>query len=100
MPGVISIRPTKEIEKRLKKIERLEHMEKSALVRKLLLKGAEEELKQQALELFREKKVSVGKAAEIAGLSVYEILNLIRQKGIYLHIEREEIEEDLKAARL
>ena len=98
MSDVISIRPTEEIEKRLDKLSELEHIERPALIKKLILKGAQEELKEQALGLFRDRKVSIGKAAEIAGVSVYEMLGLIKQKGLHLHIEKEDIEEDFLAS--
>ena len=98
MSDVISIRPTEEIERRLDKLSELEHIERTALVKKLILKGAQEELKEQALGLFRDRKVSIGKAAEIAGISVYEMLGLIKQKGLALHITKEDIEEDFLAA--
>ena len=99
MQEVISIRPTEEIEEKIEKLAKLEHMEKSTLVRKLLLKGADEELKKQALEMFRENKVSAGRAAEIAGISIYEMLDLIKQKGFALHITKQDIEEDFKYAK-
>jgi predicted HTH domain antitoxin len=35
-----------------------------------------------ALELFREKKVSLGKASEIAGLSVWEMMSFLREKKV------------------
>ncbi|MEM2447121.1 MAG: UPF0175 family protein [Candidatus Bathyarchaeia archaeon] len=35
-----------------------------------------------ALELFRQKKVSAGKAAELAGVSLEEFMDISRQHGI------------------
>lgn len=49
-----------------------------------------------ALELFREKKVSLGKASEIAGLSVDEMSSLLREKEIPLNYSVENFEKDLK----
>ena len=48
-----------------------------------------------ALELFREKKVSLGKASEIAGLSVWEMLALLKEKKIPLY-SVEDFEKDLE----
>ncbi|MGD2248506.1 MAG: UPF0175 family protein [Candidatus Methanofastidiosia archaeon] len=48
-----------------------------------------------ALELFREKKVSLGKASEIAGLSVWEMLSLLREKKVSLIYSEKELEKDL-----
>ncbi len=49
-----------------------------------------------ALELYREGRVSLGKAAEIAGLSLREFLYELRIRRIPLNYDLEELEEDLK----
>jgi len=52
-----------------------------------------------ALELYREGLVSLGKAAEIAGLSLWEMMELMARKGISIRYEPEDLEEDLKTLR-
>lgn len=98
MQKIRSIRPTEEIERKLERLIGIEKTERSALIRRILDIGIEEELKKHALELFRDKKVSLAKAAEIADVSVREMMDLIKEKGISLHITTEEIEEDFEAA--
>jgi predicted HTH domain antitoxin len=98
MQKIISIRPTEEIERKLERLIGIEKMERSALIRRILDIGMEEELKKHALELFRDKKVSLAKAAEIADISVREMMDLIKEKGISLHISIEDIREDFEAA--
>jgi predicted HTH domain antitoxin len=77
---------------------KIEKMDKPALIRKVLNTGLNEELKKCAIELFREKKVSLAKAAEIADISVIEMIDFIRKEGVSLHITAEDIEEDYEAA--
>ncbi len=98
MQKIISIRPTEEIERKLERLIGIEKMERSALIRRILDIGIDEELKKHALELFRDKKVSLAKAAEIADISVREMMDLIKEKGISLHITIEDIREDFEAA--
>lgn len=98
MQKVISIRPTEEIERKLERLIRIGKMERSALIRRILDIGIDEELKKHALELFRDKKVSLAKAAEIADVSVREMMALIKEKGISLHITIEDVREDFEAA--
>ena len=98
MQKIISIRPTEEIERKLERLIGIEKTERSALIRRILDIGIAEDLKKHALELFRDKKVSLAKAAEIADVSVREMMDLIKEKGISLHITTEEIEEDFEAA--
>ncbi len=94
----ISIRLTEEIERKLEKLMNLEKTEKSTLMRRILTTGIDEELKKCALELFRDKKVSLAKAAEIADISLREMMDLIKEEGLSLHITVEDIREDFEAA--
>jgi predicted HTH domain antitoxin len=48
-----------------------------------------------ALELFREKKISLGKASEIAGLSVDEMM-MLKEREINLNYSVEDLEKDLE----
>lgn len=98
MQKPLSIRPTEEIEKKLEKLIKIEKMEKSALIRKILNNGIDEELRKCALELFKDNKVSLAKAAEIADVSIRRMMDLIKEKGIPLHITTEDIQEDFEAA--
>jgi predicted HTH domain antitoxin len=98
MQKPLSIRPTEEIEKKLEKLMEIEKVEKSVLIRKLLNVGVDEELKSCALELFKEKEVTLAKAAEIAGVSVREMMDLIRDNELSLHITAEDIQRDYEAA--
>jgi len=98
MQKIISIRPTEEIERKFERLMGIEKTERSVLIRRILNTGLDEELKKHALELFRDKKVSLAKAAEIADLSVREMMDLIKEKGIPLHISIEDVREDFEAA--
>ena len=94
----LTIRPTEEIEKKLEKLIDIEKIEKPALIRKILNKGLDEELKKCAFELFQDRKVSLAKAAEIADISIREMMDLVKEKGGSLHITVEDIIEDFEAA--
>lgn len=52
-----------------------------------------------ALELYREGKVSLGKAAGIAGLSIREFLNELRTRGVSINYDLEELEKDFRTIR-
>ena len=49
-----------------------------------------------AIELYRERKVSLGKAAQLAGLGVREFLYELKKRGIPINYTREEAEEDIR----
>ncbi len=56
-----------------------------------------EALKSIAIELYREGKVSMGKAAEIAGISKIEMMGILREKKVPLQYTENDLKEDLKA---
>ncbi|MCD6189848.1 MAG: UPF0175 family protein [Thermococcus sp.] len=49
-----------------------------------------------AIELYREDKVSLGKAAEIAGLSTREFLYELRKRDIPINYDLEELKRDIE----
>ncbi len=49
-----------------------------------------------AIELYREGKVSLGKAAEIAGVSKWEIMEILASKNIPIQYYVEDLEKDIK----
>ncbi|AGK61253.1 hypothetical protein Asulf_01257 [Archaeoglobus sulfaticallidus PM70-1] len=49
-----------------------------------------------AIELYREGKVSLGKASEIAGLSKWEMMEILASKGISLQYDEEDLKEDIE----
>jgi len=52
------------------------------------------------LELFREGKVSAGKAAELLGLSKSQFIDLLDRRGVpYLDVSPQELAEDVAAAQ-
>ncbi len=66
----------------------------------LLCKIEDEELpdyirKLVALELFREGEVSLGKASEIAGISIREMMVLLRERKVPLHYSEKDLDKDI-----
>ncbi|WP_297063765.1 UPF0175 family protein [Thermococcus sp.] len=49
-----------------------------------------------AVELYREGLISLGKAAEIAGLSKWEMMEVLASKGVPLNYNRRDLEEDIE----
>ena len=51
----------------------------------------------KAIELYVSRKVSVKQAARVAGLSLAEWFIAAKEKGLFLQIKPEELDEELKA---
>lgn len=52
-----------------------------------------------AVELYREGTVSLGKAAEISGLTKWEMLELLAMKKIPIQYYPEDLDEDIETLR-
>ena len=96
--GVISVRPTPDLERKIKKLMEFEKVDKSSIVRRALEKGLNEELKRLALNLYVERKVSLAKAAEIAEISIRDMIELIKERGISLNMTVEDLKKDFEEA--
>ncbi len=96
--SVISVRPTPDLERKIKKLMEFEKADKSSIVRRALEKGLNEELKRLALSLYIDRKVSLAKAAEIAEISIRDLIELIKERGISLNLTVEDLRKDFEEA--
>ena len=93
----IAARIPRGAERHLQLLMHHEHLDKSAAARKVIALGLAEWRKQEALELIRRGKLTVSAAAKFAGMSIWEMLELIREKKIsYIHISKQELEKELE----
>lgn len=74
---------------------KVEHVEKSAAIRRLLFKATEEWRVEYALKLLEEGKTTVSKAAEIAGMDIWSFAAKIKEAKIQW-VKDDVIEDDLK----
>ena len=52
-----------------------------------------------ALELYRREKLSLGKAAEVAGVRRFELERLLGERGLHLTLDVDDLEQDLATMR-
>jgi len=85
--------------KTLQEIERLaekEKVDRSELIRRLLDAALQERRIEEALQAYREGKVTLWKAAEMAGLSLRAMIELTKAKKIPIPYTLEDLERDLE----
>jgi len=87
-----------ELERKIERLVKFEKADKASILRKALETGIEEELKKIALNLYLERKVSLAKAAEIAEISIRDMLKLIRDRGVSLNLTVEDLRKDFEEA--
>lgn len=90
--------PDKMVEE-IERIAKLENLDRSSVVRRLLNKAIPEWKLEYALKLYQHKEISLGKAAELSSLSIWEMLEKLAQNRIPLNYDLEELESDLEKVK-
>jgi len=93
----VSARIPREMEQEVEALMREEHLEKSAALRKVLHIGLDEYRRERALRLLSERKVTLSKAAEVAKVSIWEMMSMARDRRI-VWVD-DDLMEDLHALR-
>jgi len=94
----ITARIPEGLEKELERYMKTERLEKSAAIRKLLYVSLQEWRVEQALKLLGDGKITLLKAAEFAGIDIWELIAKIKEKKVRW-VSDELIEHDLAAFR-
>lgn len=94
--GTISVRVEDELVEDLAEVEKTWQADRSEVVRRLLVKSLQEWKVEQALEKLRSHTISLGRAAEECGLSLWDMLELAKQKNIgWTNYSADDLEHDL-----
>ena len=80
MTKIISTRVPNEIADALKEIEEEEKTDTATIVRKLLVKAIQQWKSERALRLYREGKVTLWRAARLAGVTLREMMELAAKR--------------------
>jgi predicted HTH domain antitoxin len=93
----LNIRIPQTLAHELEALAHAEHLEKIDLARQLLWEGIARRKQERALRLYAEGKISKSRAAELAGITVWEMMELIAQRGIRWEYSVEEAKAELAA---
>lgn len=96
--ALISTRIPDDIEKELRWYAEREKLGMTIALRRILDKGLKEVRLEHALELYQKGRVTLMKAGEIAGLSLWEILEIVRKRRIPMYYTLEDAKKDIKIA--
>ncbi|MCL9813308.1 UPF0175 family protein [Natranaeroarchaeum aerophilus] len=94
--GTISARVPDELEAELDAYLEDENLDRSTAVRKFLSEGLEEWRREQALDQLSAGKVTFSRAAELAGMSVWDFAQLARERDV-TWVDADHVDDDLEA---
>ena len=96
---VVSVRLEDELLKYAEQRAKEEKIPKSAVIRKLLALGVEYERLKRGIELYRDRRASLGKAAEIAGIPISQMMDWLVRFGVKSNITLQDYRAGLEYAR-
>ncbi len=97
--ALISTRIPEDIEKELKWYAEKERLGVTIALRRILEKGLKETKLEYALDLYKKGKITLMKSGEIAGLSLWEMLDVVREKRIPMQYTIEDVKKDVEIAK-
>ena len=92
MSKVIATRVNEELLREIELVSKVEGLDKSSAIKKLLLEGLKKWKLDYAIKLYKEEKVSIWKAARIANISIWELIEIIKEKNITLNLDESDLE--------
>ena len=81
----------------LEKIAKEEKIDRSAALRKVLGIGIREYMRRKAVEDYRKGRISIGKAAEEAEVSITEFYKILEDEGVPIKIDTNTLKDALKS---
>lgn len=99
MSEMISIRLPKKLMGELDELSELEDKDRSELIREMLARGIREKKIDDAVALYAKGRVSLSRAAELAEVSVWMMIDILRQRKVEAQYSEKELEEDIELLR-
>ena len=94
------VRLNRDLKERLERLAKGDHTTTSEALRKALQEGTKVLLLRRAVEGYVEKRLSLGGAADLAGVSIAEMAAHLSHLGIpFYRYSAKELERDVKRAR-
>ncbi|HKZ49295.1 MAG TPA: UPF0175 family protein [Thermoplasmata archaeon] len=99
MATVTALRLPEDLRKELDRLASAEGKDRSEVVREILRRGIAERKLERALEAYQRGKATLVKASHMAGLTVWEMLEVFRDRKITIQYGVDDLEEDLRTLR-
>lgn len=94
---VVSARVSPEMKKEIEWYAKKEKVGKTVALRKILERGLKEVRTEHALEEYRDGKITLWKASDVAGLPLWEMIELVKKKEVPLLYTLKGVKEDINA---
>ncbi len=92
----ISLTVPKELLEKSDKIAKEKLEDRSTVIRGLLALGLQQHLMEQSIKQYSEGRISLEKAAEIAGVSIWKFLDVLKERKTPIRYDLEDIKNEIE----
>ncbi len=96
MTATVTTRVSEELLKQIDAFSEEKHMDRATLLRNLIELGLLEETRKKVVSQYKNKKISLQRAASQLKLDIVEMIALVQKEGLYLDYTEKELKEDLR----
>lgn len=96
MPVTLTTRVEDDLARLIDEVARREGMDRSTVIRRFLSKAARDWLIENSLREYEEGKLTLWQAAVKCGLSLWEMVNEVKNRMVHVPYGLNELKEDLK----
>ncbi len=93
---ILSTRVEEAFASEIQQLANEEGLDKSSFLKKIILSGLQEYKIEHAVELFNKKKITLSRAAELADISIYELISLMPDHNMELHYSTVDLQNDME----
>lgn len=98
MSTTLTTRISEELEAEIERISEEEHLDKSAVARRLLEQAVKDRKRETAFERYERGEISLGVLAREADLPLRRVLSELRERDVHFQYSTESLLEDLPDA--
>lgn len=92
----ISLTVPKELLEKSEKIAKEKLEDRSTVMRELLSLGLKQYMAQEALKQYSEGKISMEKAAELADVSIWRFLDIMKERKVPIRYDLEDMKKEIE----
>ena len=96
MTATITTRVEEKLLEEIDQLSKENQMDRASFLRNLIVEGLSIEKEKKVLKLYKDRKISMAKAAEMLDIDLWQIIDIIKREKLYLDYSEEELKEDLK----
>lgn len=94
----ITARIPEEIYEKIEMIREEEQLDRSTTIKRLLERGIEDWQLETAIREYQAGAISIGRAADIAGISLWRLLDELDERGVETNYMVDDLDADIVAA--